>query len=236
MPTKVSNTRRAIESLVKLRRAERAADEQVRAEIEPVLAFLEEIAGRTVRRAEAARLLGISYTALDRWIEKGEVSAVLTPEGRKEIPLNQLLDLLEQVEERRDERGRFALASAIRERRRLAEEIDEEELLPRPPRTHRAAELQALAYHRLVAQRLDEQVVNDARRRLRRWRDEARIHPRWADEWERILRRPIPRIAKAMSADTPRGRELRQSSPFAGVLTEQELQRVRGVAERRAGL
>ena len=41
-------------------------------------------------------------------------------------------------------------------------------------------------------------------------------------EWGRILEMPIYRIAKTISSDTPRARELRQTSPFAGVLSEQE--------------
>lgn len=240
MPQKQLDTRGLIESVVRLRRAERTADDRVRDEIDPVLSYLEDIVGPTVGRADAARLLGISHTALDRWIEKGEISAVMTPRGRFEIPLSQLVDLLEQVEQRQHEDDRRALASVIRERRRHAETIDEEGLLPArrrrrvKPRNHRTAELQALAYHRLIARRLDRPIVNDARRRLRRWRKDGRIHPRWADEWESILALPLPRIAKLISADTEQARELRQTSPFAGVLTEQERRRLLRVVEERA--
>ena len=143
---------RALDSIVRLRRAERSIDDQAMREIEPVVSYLEDIVGPTVSRAEAARLPGISHTALDRWIDKGDISAVLTPEGRREIPLAHLVDLLDQLEEKRDE-GRLALASLIRDRRRRAEAIEEDELLParrRGPSTHRTPELQALAYHRVV--------------------------------------------------------------------------------------
>jgi len=48
-----------------------------------------------------------------------------------------------------------------------------------------------------------------------------------------VLALPLPRIAKTISADTKRARELRQTSPFAGVLTEQERRRLlRAVEER----
>ena len=63
--------------------------------------FLESLVGPTVRPAEAARLLSISHPALDRWIGKGEISSVLTPKGRREIPLSELVELLEEVEQRR---------------------------------------------------------------------------------------------------------------------------------------
>jgi hypothetical protein len=228
--------RRAVESIVRLRRAERVCGEAARLEVETVLAFLEDIAGATVSRADAARLLGISHTALDRWIDKGDVPAVLTPGGRLEVPLPQLVDLLEQIEERRDE-GRLALASVIRDRRREAEAITDDTFLPQKrtrPRTHRTPELQALAYHRLVAQRLDARLVRDARKRLERWRQTGRIDPRWADEWDHILGMPIPKIARLLSSNSTRSRELRQTSPFAGSLNEQERRRVLRAVEERA--
>lgn len=231
------NTTEALGNILRLRRVERVADARLRAELVPVREFLETIVGPTVSRAEAARLLGISQTALDRWVAKGEVAAVITPRGRREIPLSELVELLEEVEHARSgKRGRRPLAHVIRERRRRSQgTIDLDRLLPRPRRrTHRTAELQALAYHRLVAERLDEQLVDQARNRLRRWREDGRIHPRWAEEWDRILTMPLSRIAKAISADTMHARELRQSSPFAGVLNEQERRRLLRAVEERA--
>lgn len=227
---------RAIEEILRLRRAERLADRALRAELRTVREFLEDIAGPTITRAEAARLLGLSQTALDRWIAKDEISSVITPLGRREIPLSELVELLEDVERVRGTGIRRPLAAVIRERRRRSSEsVDLDRLLPRRrPRTHRVPELQALAYHRLVAERLDEDVVDDARRRLHRWRQNGRIHPRWAEEWEGILATPLERIAKTISADTQRARELRQTSPFAGVLNEQERRRLLRAVEERA--
>src|SRR6266536_601843 len=230
-----NDTSTAIENILRLRRAESVVDGPVRDDIAPAREFLEGLVGPTVRPAKAARLLGITQPALNRWIEKGEIAAVLTPEGRREIPLSESVELLEEVEQVRDESPSRPLASVIRERRRPSlETIDLDRLLPRRRRRgHRIAELQALAYHRLVAERLNEQIVENARRRLRRLRRESRIDPRWADEWERILAMPLPQVAKTIGADTTRARELRQTSPFAGVLTEQERQRlVRAVEER----
>ncbi len=236
MPTQRPETREAFENILRLRRAARIANPQLRAEIAPVLEFLEDIAGQTVRPADAARLLGISQPALKRWLDGGEISAVTTPRGRREIPLSELLDLLEEVEEVRDEAGGRPVTRVIRERERRADEsIDLQRLIPRRSRrTHRTAELQALAYHRLIAERLDDEIVDEARMRLRRWRRENRIHPRWSDEWERVLALPLPEIKRAISADTKRARELRQTSPFAGMLTEQERQRLVKAVEDRA--
>jgi hypothetical protein len=228
----------SIENIVRLRRTERLADPQLRPELAAVREFLADLVGPTVVSAEAARVLGVSQPALKRWIDKGEISTVLTPQGRRQIPLSELVDLLNEVEQLREEGLARPLAAAIKERnRQAAEAIDLDRLLPRRrPRTHRVPEVQSLAYHRAVAERLDEGVVDEARRRLRRWREDDRIHPRWADEWERILAMPLPQMAKAISADTAPARGLRQSSPFAGVLTEQERRRLlRAVEERMAG-
>lgn len=238
MPYGRRHTGEAIEHVVRLRRIERLVDRRVRDEIVSVREFLERLVGPTVRPAEAARLLGISHPAIKRWLDIGEISSVMTPQGRREVPLSELIKLLEAVEEVRDEDGGRPVARVIRERRRRsAEAIDIDRLLPpRRPRGHRAAELHALAYHRLIAERLDERVVENARRRVRRWRQEGRVDPRWADEWERILAMPLPQMARTIGADTTRARELRQTSPFAGVLTEQERRRlVRAVEERGFG-
>lgn len=226
----------ALEHILRLRSAERLADTGLLGALVPVREFLEELVGPTVPRAQAARVLGISQTALDRWVAKGEISAVMTPRGRREIPLSELVELLEEVDQaRHDSRGR-PLAQVIRERqRRSREAIDLERLLPRQRRrTHRVPELHALAYHRLVAERLDEPLVHEARRRLQRWQKDGRLHPAWAAEWEQILSKPLAQLAKAISADTKRARELRQSSPFAGALTEQERRRLLRAVEERA--
>lgn len=231
-----ATTRQAIQGALHLRRAERLAGADVRAELAPVGEFLERLAGRTVSRAEAARLLGISQTALNRWIERGEIPSVLTPQGRREVPVPDLIELLDDVERARSSSAKRPVTAAIRERnRQSARTVDVDRLLAPPRRrSHRTAELQGLAYHRLVAERLDETVLEQARRRLARWRDEGRIDPRWADEWEQLLGLPLPRIARAISADTPHARNLRQASPLAGLLTEQERLRLVDAVESRS--
>jgi excisionase family DNA binding protein len=52
-------------------------------------------------------------------------------------------------------------------------------------------------------------------------------HPRgtsrlWLDEWDKLLRGPVDKVLEALTSRTPRARELRQNSPFAGVLSEGE--------------
>lgn len=233
-----SDRAEAIANLLRLRRIERVVDPPARDDVREVGDYLRARIGSTVRPGEAARLLGISHPSLSRWLDSGEIATVLTPGGRREIPLSELVDLLEELDQL-DESAREGrpLGRLLRTRARRAEEsIDLDRLLPRRrDRGHRLAELQALAYHRLVAERLDDDLVAEASRRVERWRASGRIHPSWADAWDAILAKPIPAIAKAIGADTKRSRELWQTSPFAGVLNEQERRRlVRAVEARGA--
>ena len=49
---------------------------------------------------------------------------------------------------------------------------------------------------------------------------------RWLAEWDLLLDGPIERILEVLTSTTQYARELRQNSPFAGVLTQQERQEV----------
>ncbi|WP_049793390.1 MerR family transcriptional regulator [Conexibacter woesei] len=215
-----------VRDLVRLRRAVRRRHDD---DLVSVQADLARAAGPTVRRAAAARLLGVSQTAFDRWIERGDLPVVVTPDGRRAVPTAALVELAERVEDRRRRGERDALAQELRARRQRATALDVTGLLPRGVHAdgpHRAAELRALAYHRAVARLLDDELVADARDRIRRWREERRIHPRYADHWETLLERPRDAIARELGADEPHLRDLRQSSPFAGTLDEATRRRV----------
>lgn len=183
---------------------------------------LEHLVGPTVRPADAARLLAISEPALKRWLDRREIASVVTPDGRREIPIGELVSLLQDVRDARDAGLERPVSYVIRRRQRAAEtNVDVDRLLPRR-RTHRQADLQALAYHRLVAERLDARGVARARRQLERWRKSGRIQDRWASAWEKVLSMSLDELRRTISADTPRARELRQTSPFAGALPEEE--------------
>lgn len=229
----VSLTREQLVSdAVRLRRAHHRQphDEDLAA----VRADIERAAGPTVGRAASARLLGVSQTALDRWIGTGDIPVVLTPRGRNEVPLPALLDLLDALDARRATPDRHPLASVLRERRaRIAERstVTGAGKQPVDGGGHRAAELHGLAYHEVVAGRLDDSLVADATVRLQRWRNEGRIHPRYASAWEALLAGPRAPLVHALRADDDQAAALRQSSPFAGVLDERERRALLGLAE-----
>ncbi len=225
-----------LREILRMRRVEQQTEPDIRDEIASTREFLEDSIGATVRPAVAARLLGISQPSLHRWLRKGDITTVLTREGRREIPLSELLGLLEDVEARINDGFERPLGRVLAERRQAAAEVDVDQLIPRSRRrTHRVADMHALAYHRLIAERLDPAIVERARRRLERWEAQGRINPLWAAKWRRILSRSLPDIAKAISADTPNARDLRQTSPFAGVLNEHERRQLHEAVEQRFG-
>jgi hypothetical protein len=227
---RVADREQLIRDIVRLRRAERVTP--AKEDVAAVRANLEAVVGRTVTRALAARLLGISQTALDRWIKRSDIPAVITPHGRREVPLTPLVDLIMAVGEHEGRSNDpHPLASLLRERRTAAGNLKAEHVLPRGHRRyrdhgHRGAELRSLAYHRVVARRLDERLIDDAQERLRRWACEDRIDPRYLQRWDAILKRSPASIARVIGRDDRRGRDLRQSSPFAGALNEHERLRV----------
>ena len=56
-------------------------------------------------------------------------------------------------------------------------------------------------------------------------------HPRgqaahWLSEWAALLEGPAERVLEVLTSPTPWAREMRQNSPFAGVLDEDERRRV----------
>lgn len=54
-------------------------------------------------------------------------------------------------------------------------------------------------------------------------RGQARL---WLDEWDRLLDGPVDELLDTLTSRSPKARELRQNSPFAGLLGEEERLRV----------
>ncbi len=85
---------------------------------------------------------------------------------------------------------------------------------------HQRAEERSIALHAAVAERIaaDPALLENARARVDRWLREGSVHPRWASAWAALLQRPLPEILAALVDPSQHMRDLRQSSPFAGVL------------------
>lgn len=87
----------------------------------------------------------------------------------------------------------------------------------------------SLALHQAIAEKLrrdPEVVLERARRNLRQMID---LHPGarpLLEDWVQILERPLEEIVDVMVDPRPHARELRQVTPFAGVLSAAERARV----------
>lgn len=224
----VSERKRIFENIARLRRAEQQTGNR---DVALVREDLEADLGGTVSRSLAASLLGVSHTALNNWVAAGDLPTVITPRGRKEVPLPTLLDLYERVAEERmsGRRKLHTLEPVMTEARRRAERMR-----PGAPLSkgrdrsdpHRVPELRSLAYHRALAPRLRRPAIDEAQRKLARWKRDGRIDPRHAEAWEDVFAMSMADIRKAIAADDPRGRDLRQISPLAGLLSEPERRRI----------
>ena len=219
---------RTLENVALLRRAEK---ETPSADIAVVREDLESQLGGTVSRSLSANLLGVSHTALNNWIASGDVPVVISKNGRREIAIPTLLELQDRVaEERRSgKRKLHTLEPIMTEARQRAERMR-----PKVPASdsrrrsdpHRTADLRGLAYHRAIAPRLRRPVVDEAQRKLRRWEADGKVDPRHAAAWEEVFAMPMSEIRKAITADDERGRDLRQNSPLAGLLSEPERRKI----------
>lgn len=187
--------------------------------------------GPTVSQRLAARFIGVSHTALQRWIKAGDFPVVYAPSGREEVPVPSLLALRDRVERERLDGGRrrHHLEPVLAEGRERARRITSDELALATPADedgHGRAVQRALAYHRVVAKHLDRRMVNEALHRVWKWRAEGKLDPRYADEWEALLQRSLDEVRRAITTDTPHAHDLRQNSPFAGMLSEPERRRI----------
>ena len=103
-------------------------------------------------------------------------------------------------------------------------------------RSHTVIDRINAAQDRVIARKLrrDAGVLVLAARNLRRWMagDGRSVRPVFL-EWDRILRRLTrTEIAAFLLSDTPMARRLRQSTPFAGVLSEGERLAIRQAHEK----
>jgi hypothetical protein len=107
-----------LEPIVRLRLAILGArDPALRAELRAIEVALRNQIGPAVPKRAAARLLGVSVTALDRWIDRGFLPVVSSSRaaGRQAVEIAPLLELATAVRDlRRAGRTRAVLSEAFR--------------------------------------------------------------------------------------------------------------------------
>lgn len=93
---------------------------------------------------------------------------------------------------------------------------------------HRILEARSLALHCLVVRKIerDPRLLEIARRNVGRWLRRDERPARALLEWRELLGRPWPEVALILTDPGEEAARLRQSSPFAGVLTAAERRRV----------
>ena len=72
--------------------------------------------------------------------------------------------------------------------------------------------------HRAIADGLTAEQLQTARDRVAGWQGDGTVDPRWADAWAAVLAAPVAAVAARLRSDDPEMTQLRQSTPFAGVL------------------
>lgn len=95
--------------------------------------------------------------------------------------------------------------------------------------THRLIEARSLAMHALIVRKIerDPELLDVAHRNIVRWAGRyGDSVPAWLKEWREILSRPWPEIASLLTEQSEDAARLRQSTPFAGVLTRAERRRM----------
>jgi hypothetical protein len=93
---------------------------------------------------------------------------------------------------------------------------------------HDRLEQRSLTLHRAIAEKLRKhpELLDIARENLDRWSAMGSRSQPYFDTWRGILEQPFEEVLAVIGEDSPRMRELRQSTPFAGVLEPKERWRV----------
>ncbi len=94
---------------------------------------------------------------------------------------------------------------------------------------HRVLDARSLAMHCRISRKIDQntELLERARRNLRRWSETvSEPLPEYIKEWQEILDQPWPDIAVFITSFSDEAVRLRQSSPFAGVLTPRERKQI----------
>lgn len=151
---------------------------------------------------------------------------------------------MKPVVERRSKRGRPATGAALtpaermrrlRARRKSAGLKAVVTWEPRTPMVsapysaHRLIEARSLAMHAVIAAKLmrDPDLLEKPRENIERWSVRSgKNPPRWIEQWRHILTRPYGEIAAFITDPSEEAARLRQSSPFAGMLTNEERRRI----------
>jgi hypothetical protein len=95
--------------------------------------------------------------------------------------------------------------------------------------SHRLLEARSLAMHAVIARKIDRDptLLAVAHRNIERWSTRWKDDPpAWLKEWRHVLKQPWQQVAALITDPSEHGARVRQSSPFAGILTNEERWRI----------
>jgi hypothetical protein len=94
--------------------------------------------------------------------------------------------------------------------------------------SHSDINRRSIALHAAIAQKIaiNPDLLSIARVNIDRWSGSGAYSNPYFNRWLDVLSLPLPEILIAITAETEEMIELRQSSPFAGVLTPKERWRI----------
>jgi hypothetical protein len=98
-----------------------------------------------------------------------------------------------------------------------------------PVCSHQWIDLVELAMHRAIARKIrrEPRLFKRARRTLARWEKAKRACPPPLREWKEILRNTDPKaMLRLLTRAGDNETRLRSTSPFSGILTQREVERV----------
>jgi len=89
---------------------------------------------------------------------------------------------------------------------------------------HAINEERSLRLHRRVAERLsqDLSLLTAAKAQLQRWQAEGTLAIAYIEAWRALIDGPLPKLLAILTGDSETSRDLRQTTPFAGVLNPRE--------------
>lgn len=90
--------------------------------------------------------------------------------------------------------------------------------------SHQLLDRRSLEMHRLIAAKIraEPELFDIASRNIERWSNTSARSQAYLNEWSRILSRGMAAALAFATEDSEHATELRQSTPFAGVLSAQE--------------
>jgi hypothetical protein len=93
---------------------------------------------------------------------------------------------------------------------------------------HDRLERRSLALHQAIAGKLRQnpELLSIARNNIERWSQRRSRSQPYLEAWREILDLPFPKLLDLIEQDSPRMADLRQSTPFAGILDPRERWRI----------